>query len=111
MPFLSGHDLHTWRFLDKGHMQGPQGRVLSCSQYFLQNLMDLGSLLGYIRRFHKIRNTFLGVPIIWIMVFWGLYCGPPILGHYHIYIRDYIKLCGFVSTVYRGGLNKQKKEA
>ena len=25
----------------------------------------------------------LGVPIIRIMVFWGLYWGPPILGNYH----------------------------
>ena len=28
--------------------------------------------------FSKIRGTFLGVPIIRTMVFWGLYWGPPI---------------------------------
>ena len=34
--------------------------------------------------FPKIRGTFLGVPIIRTVVFWGLYWGPPILGNYHI---------------------------
>ena len=29
-------------------------------------------------------STFLGVPIIRIMVYWSLYWGPPILGNYHI---------------------------
>ena len=32
----------------------------------------------------KIRGTFLGVPIIRIILFWGLYWGPPILGNCHI---------------------------
>ena len=32
----------------------------------------------------KIRGTFLGVPIIRIIEFWGLYWGPLILGNYHI---------------------------
>ena len=35
--------------------------------------------------FPKIRGTFLRVPIIRIIVFWGLYWGPTILGNYHIY--------------------------
>ena len=26
---------------------------------------------------------FSGVPIIWTIVSWGLYWGPPILGNYH----------------------------
>ena len=34
--------------------------------------------------FPKIRGTFLGVPIIGIIVFWGLYCGFPIYGNYHV---------------------------
>ena len=34
--------------------------------------------------FPKIRGTILGVPIISIIVFWGLYWGPPILGNYHV---------------------------
>ena len=33
--------------------------------------------------FPKIRGTFLGVPIIRIIVYWGLYWGPHILGNYH----------------------------
>ena len=32
----------------------------------------------------KIRGTLLGVPIIRIIVFWGLYWGPLILGNYPI---------------------------
>ena len=34
--------------------------------------------------FPKIRGTILGVPILRIILFWGLYWGPPILGNYHI---------------------------
>ena len=34
--------------------------------------------------FPKIRGPFLGVPIIRIIVFWGLYWGPLILGNYQI---------------------------
>ena len=34
--------------------------------------------------FPKIRGTFLGVPILRIIVFWGLYWGPLILGKYHV---------------------------
>ena len=33
--------------------------------------------------FPKIMGTILGVPIIRIIVFWGLYWGPLILGNYH----------------------------
>ena len=32
----------------------------------------------------KIRGTFLGIPIIRTMVFWGLYWGTSILGSYHM---------------------------
>ena len=34
--------------------------------------------------FPKIRGTILGVPIIRIIVFWGVYWGPLILGNYQI---------------------------
>ena len=34
--------------------------------------------------FPRIRGTFLGVPIIGIIIYWGLYWGPLILGNYHI---------------------------
>ena len=33
----------------------------------------------------KITGTFLGVPIIRTIVYWGLYWGTPILGNYHLY--------------------------
>ena len=39
-----------------------------------------------------IRGTFLGVPIIRIIVFWGLYWGTPILGNYQV--RD-LRFQGF----------------
>ena len=47
----------------------------------------VGTLGGIvrIRRFPKIRGTFLGVPIIRNIVFWGLYWGPLILGNYHTF--------------------------
>ena len=34
--------------------------------------------------FPKIRGAILGVPIIRIIVYWGPYWGPPILGNYHL---------------------------
>ena len=34
--------------------------------------------------FPKIRVTFLGVLLIWVIVFWGLYWGPPVLGNCHV---------------------------
>ena len=40
--------------------------------------------LGNIWGFPRIMGTFLGVPIIRIIVYWGLYWGPHILGNYHI---------------------------
>ena len=43
--------------------------------------------------FPKIRGTFLGVLIIRIIIFWGRYWGPHILGNYLIYI---ICLCACI---------------
>ena len=40
--------------------------------------------LDKIWEFAKIRGTILGVPIIRVVVCWGLYWGPPILGNYHM---------------------------
>ena len=34
--------------------------------------------------FPKIRGTFLGIPIIRIVVFWGLDWGPLVLGSYFV---------------------------
>ena len=42
------------------------------------------SLAKVIWGFPKIGGTFLGVPIIRTIVFWGLYLGPSILGNYHL---------------------------
>ena len=61
------------------------------------------------RGFPKIRGTFLEVPIGRIIVFWGVYWGPPILGNYHItcnaaYARNAllvpakVKACGVSAT-------------
>ena len=38
----------------------------------------------FIWGFPKIRGTFLGVPIIRTIVYWGLYWGTLILGNYHM---------------------------
>ena len=51
---------------------------------------DLEKLTTYTHRkrtiwgFPKIGGTFLGVPAIRTIVFWGLYWGPLILGNYHM---------------------------
>ena len=37
--------------------------------------------------FPKTGGTILGVPIIRIIVFWGLYWGPFILGNYQILLK------------------------
>ena len=34
----------------------------------------------------QIRSTIMGVPIVRMIVFVGLYWGPPILGNYHLCI-------------------------
>ena len=47
-------------------------------------LMGFGCSVPEIWGFPKIMGTFLGVPIIRTIVFWGLYWGPLILGNYHI---------------------------
>ena len=41
--------------------------------------------------FHKIGGTLLGVPILRIIIFWGLYWGPPILGNYHMVESRYVE--------------------
>ena len=38
----------------------------------------------------QVGDTFLGVPIIKIIIHWGLYCGPPIYGNYHIAADEYM---------------------
>ena len=42
-----------------------------------------GLLCRSIWGFPKIRGTFWGVPIIRIILYWGLFWGPLILGNYH----------------------------
>ena len=46
--------------------------------------------------FPKIRGTFLGVPIIRIIIYWGLYWGPLILGHHYLLgglRKEYARVC------------------
>ena len=40
-------------------------------------------LRNYYLGVSQIRGTIFGVPIVRIILFWGLYWGPPILGNYH----------------------------
>ena len=44
-----------------------------------------------------IRGTFLEVPIIRVIIFWGLYWGPSILGNYHILI--YVALASLTPII------------
>ena len=61
----------------------------------------------YIWGFTKIRDTFLGAPVIRIVVFWGLYWGLPILGklpYIYIYIhlessRDPGRVCAMFALI------------
>ena len=46
--------------------------------------MDYREKLSTTWEFPKIRATFLGVPIVRIILFWGLHWGPSFLGNYHM---------------------------
>ena len=51
----------------------------------LHGRLGFGSLLVCrIWGFPKIRGTFLGVPIVRIIIFLDLYWGPLVLGNYHL---------------------------
>ena len=39
----------------------------------------------------KNRGTFLGVPILRAIVFWGVYWGPLVLGEHHLGIQGLLK--------------------
>ena len=41
-------------------------------------------------KFPKIEGYLSGMPILRIIVFWGLYPGPPILGNYHMRVYKLI---------------------
>ena len=59
--------------------------------------------------FPKIRGTLLGVPIVRIIVHWGLYWGPLILENYHISMEKYtgqFKATSPSMVVYIGNSNK-----
>ena len=62
-----------------------------------------GGYTGHIRilqgsGFPKTRDTFWGVTIIRIIVFWSLHWGPPILGNYHL--KDLKHLHGRTQGLY-----------
>ena len=43
------------------------------------------------------RGTILGVPMIRIIVYWGLYRGPIVYGNYHMFLLIKMPLDGFES--------------
>ena len=49
----------------------------------------LGAAL--IWEFPEIMGTFVGVPIIRIIVYWGLYWGPLLLGNYHFLLGEHFE--------------------
>ena len=94
---------HVPSFLILGHphqceerlLQEPLQELYKCQNigagYIPAMQYDLSVLIFMIARsyehkweFPKIRGTFLGVRIVRIIVFGGLYLGPPILGNYQI---------------------------
>ena len=50
----------------------------------MEHEMETGLYRGFCWGVPKISGTLLGVPIIRIMLFWGLYWGPPIQGNFHV---------------------------
>ena len=65
-------------------------------------VVELGRPLGYlIFSLMALIGVPLGVPIIRIIVYWGLYWGPLILGNYHIYVYIYI-----YTYIFPNGFNK-----
>ena len=52
-------------------------------------VVEAGKVIWYCS---KIRGTFSKVPIIRIIVFWGLYWGPLIQGNYHILLMEYFTI-------------------
>ena len=86
-----------------GAICGPLGSI-----GVLRRLWDVGTnyqvSLGVIWWLPKIMGTFLGVPIIRTIVFWGLYWGAPVLGNYHMNMRSMRGLwplgCGSGSSRY-----------
>ena len=64
----------------------PYGSFTTRSNNFMfYSIPKLRELTEYKWNFPKTRGTFLGVTKIWIIVFWGLYWGTPILGNYHLH--------------------------
>ena len=53
--------------------------------------MHIRTIQGDIWEIPKNRGTFLGVPILRAIVFWGVYWGPLILGEHHLGIQGLLK--------------------
>ena len=62
---------------------------------------NIGLYIGLHRGlgFPKIGVTFLGVPIIRVVVFWGIYWGPLLLGNHHVGIQCILRRFGDFSSV------------
>ena len=67
-------------------MNSAKKRGNFCVAGVIHDLLEVQASLRQkqIWRFPKIRGTLLGVLIIRVTVYWGLYWGPIILGNYHI---------------------------
>ena len=86
----------TGPFRGTGPKQWPRRRDRRCDpQEKSPGFWALVDIWG----FPKIRGTFLGVPIIRTIVFWGLYWGPLILGNYHLYRYTYNTVSGLETRV------------
>ena len=75
--------LTAWEVLELEPLQGPS-KALGPPAQDAQTSPAPHSLGSGVWGFPKIRGTFLGVCIIRIIAFWGLYWGPLLLGNYHL---------------------------
>ena len=56
--------------------------------------------LGIYRGFPKFGVPFLGIPILRIIAFWGLYWGSCILGNYHIGLLLYTEVPMYIPVIH-----------
>ena len=87
---------NSQKILSPKHKPFPPPRHLQQTGEPYQALGSWGALAGLgFGNFPKLGGeTFLGVPIIRIILLWGLYWGPLILGNYHLRVKGVRKVSG-----------------
>ena len=93
---------------------GGLGGKCWCARVEVQRSLEAGSLLykqllGHIWGFPKIRGSFLGVPIIRVIIFGDLNWSTPIWGNYHIWLRNTVTKQDIRNTLKPKRLNSQTR--